>query len=247
MSFSVDEKIINQWNVQKVNQSPEEILSWLLDFFGRDSVVLASSLGVEDQVLTHMILEIDKKARIFTIETGRLHSETLQTMQKTMQRYNFQYEVLTPEAERVKQMVAEHGRDLFYESKEKRQLCCRIRKVEPLTQLLSSGVKAWICGLRSEQSNSRAGVQKIEWDAQNGLLKINPLAEWTQTQVWDYIRKHQIPYNPLHDRGFPSIGCEPCTRAVKPGEDFRAGRWWWEEESQKECGLHSHAKTAVAK
>jgi phosphoadenosine phosphosulfate reductase len=228
---------LSEFNQQLTGKKPGEILTWALGHFGSDKVALASSLGAEDQVLTDMLLKISVPATIFTLDTGRLPQETLRCMKETEYRYGFKYHIYRPDAEAVRKMVEEKGPDLFYESIENRKLCCHVRKVEPLGRVLK-GLSAWICGLRREQSVTRMDLNVIEWDEANGLYKINPLIDWTEKQVWDYIHAHQVPYNKLHDQGYPSIGCAPCTRAVKPGEDIRAGRWWWEHSDKKECGLH---------
>ena len=216
---------------------PEKILDQAIDILGLGHIALASSLAAEDQVLTHMLLSIAPNARIFTLDTGRLPQATYDVMAATMQHYHFHYEILFPEHEKVEAMTASHGPNLFYEDRAKRALCCDIRKVEPLHRQLKT-LKAWICGLRRNQSITRTAIQKIEWDEANGLIKINPLADWTEQQVWDYIRVHRIPYNALHDKGYASIGCAPCTRPIAAGDDIRAGRWWWENPEHKECGLH---------
>ena len=231
-------------NQELISKGPEEILAWALGHFGADRVAFASSLGAEDQVLTDMLLKISPHAGIFTLDTGRLPKETHDCLKETEQKYGFKYQVYRPDAEAVKKMVDEKGLDLFYESVENRKLCCHVRKVEPLKRALK-GLKAWVCGLRREQSVTRADLNIVEWDAANGLYKINPLVDWTEKQVWDYLRANKVPYNKLHDQGYPSIGCAPCTRAVKPGEDLRAGRWWWESPDKKECGLHFKDGKAV--
>jgi phosphoadenosine phosphosulfate reductase len=217
--------------------SAEAVLEESLKLFKKDRLALASSLAAEDQVLTGILISLDPAAHIFTLDTGRLPQETYNVMQATMERYHFKYEVLFPEYEAVEKMVSEKGPNLFYASLENRHLCCQIRKVEPLRRRLAK-LDAWICGLRRDQSVTRSAVNKIEWDEANGLVKINPLADWNNGEVWQYIRKHNVPYNALHDQGYTSIGCAPCARAVKPGEDVRAGRWWWEKPEHKECGLH---------
>ncbi len=214
-----------------------QILLWAVDHFGEKDIALASSLSAEDQVLTDMLVKIAPHARIFTIDTGRLPQETYDVIAETMNRYHIHIEILCPQTGALEQMEQQYGPNLFYESVENRRLCCHTRKVEPLNRILSQ-LKAWICGLRKEQSVTRAAVEKIERDEAHGLYKVNPLADWTEKQVWDYIREHRVPYNKLHDQGYPSIGCAPCTRAVRPGEDIRAGRWWWEDSQHKECGLH---------
>ena len=214
----------------------EEILRLALDRFGR-KVALSSSFGAEDMVLIDMLMKLDSTARIFTLDTGRLPQETYNVIDATRERYGAAIDVYFPQAEAVENMVAERGMNLFYHSVENRQLCCAVRKREPLSRALS-GLNAWITGLRREQSITRTSVHKIEWDDTNGLVKVNPLIEWTRDDVWNYIRGNNVPYNALHDRGYPSIGCGPCTRAVQPDEHERAGRWWWEHPETKECGLH---------
>jgi phosphoadenosine phosphosulfate reductase len=204
--------------------------------FGR-KVALSSSFGAEDMVLIDMLMRVDRKARIVTLDTGRLPQETYNVMDATRERYGAAIDVFFPQAEAVQSMVAEHGLNLFYHSVDFRKMCCGVRKMEPLTRALA-GLDAWITGLRREQSITRTEVHTIEWDESNQLIKVNPLAAWTLDDVWKYIRENNVPYNALHDRGYPSIGCMPCTRAVLPGEDQRAGRWWWEHPETKECGLH---------
>lgn len=201
-------------------------------------VVLASSLAAEDMVLTHAIAQAGLPIRIFTLDTGRLHDETLALVPRIRERYGLEVELVRPEAEAVRQHVDTHGDFAFYESIELRKACCGIRKVEPLRRALS-GKSAWITGQRREQAVSREELAAEEQDAVFGLVKFNPLVAWTLQDVWHAIREFDIPYNPLHDKGYPSIGCEPCTRAVREGEDPRAGRWWWENADSKECGLHA--------
>jgi phosphoadenosine phosphosulfate reductase len=215
---------------------PQDVVRLALERFG-SKVALSSSFGAEDMVLIDMLMRVDRRARIVTLDTGRLPQETYNVMDATRERYGAAIEVFFPQADQVQAMVAEHGLNLFYHSVEARKLCCGVRKMEPLKRALT-GLDAWITGLRREQSVTRTAVHKVEWDDSNGLVKINPLVEWTLDDVWTYIRQHNVPYNALHDRGYPSIGCAPCTRAVQPGEDQRAGRWWWEHPESKECGLH---------
>ncbi len=200
-------------------------------------VALSSSLSIEDQVLTHMVIQIDPAVRIFTLDTGRLFPETYDLIARNHARYKTSIEIYFPDFRAVEKMVQEKGINLFYDSVENRQLCCHIRKIEPLKRAFH-GLKVWICGLRKDQSITRADIQRIEWDKENGLIKLNPLIDWHEEMVWDYIREHNIPYNPLYDQGYASIGCQPCTRAIEPGEDIRAGRWWWENPDTRECGLH---------
>ena len=218
------------------SKTPQEVVTWATREFG-SGLALASSFGAEDVVLIDMLMKQDPKARIFTLDTGRLNQETYDVMDAITETYGCAIETYFPEANRVESMVREKGFNLFYQSIDNRKLCCNIRKVEPLNRALK-GLKAWMTGLRRDQVVTRAAVKKVEWDDAHAMYKLNPLADWTWEQVWEYIRGHKIPYNKLHDQGYPSIGCEPCTRAVKSGEDFRAGRWWWERPEQKECGLH---------
>ncbi len=219
-------------------KTAEEILAWALEEF-HPQIALASSFGAEDAVLIDMLAKLDPQARVFTLDTGRLPAETYALMDAIRERYGLTIEVYFPEARTVEAMVREHGVNLFYRSVENRKLCCGVRKVEPLGRALR-GLEAWITGLRREQAVSRARVGKVEIDAEHGgIIKVNPLGDWTWAEVWGYIRARHVPYNALHDRGYPSIGCAPCTRAVRPGEDPRAGRWWWEQDpAAKECGLH---------
>ncbi|MBN3035836.1 MAG: phosphoadenylyl-sulfate reductase [Bacteroidales bacterium] len=225
------------YNRQFGRASAEEVLGHFTCMFGSD-IVFASSLGAEDQVLTHMLAGISPSAEVVTLDTGRLFQETYDLIDRVRSRYKLNIRVLFPEASAVEAMVNERGMNLFYESVENRRLCCGIRKIEPLRRYLQ-GKRIWITGLRREQSITRTEMKLVEWDDTFGLMKLNPLYLWTLEQVWDYIRKHQVPYHALHDQGYPSIGCMPCTRAVSPGEDIRAGRWWWERPENKECGLHA--------
>lgn len=204
-----------------------------------DKMVLASSFGAEDVVLIDMMCKINRNlTRVFTLDTGRLNQETYDLIDKTRKKYDIKVDVYFPNASEVEDMVAIKGMNLMYESVENRKLCCNIRKIQPLKRALKQ-FDCWITGLRREQSVTRNKIMKIEVDAlNNNIIKLNPLADWTNEKVWGYIHENKIPYNELHDRGYPSIGCEPCTRAVKQGEDPRAGRWWWEIDSHKECGLH---------
>ncbi|MCB8999613.1 MAG: phosphoadenylyl-sulfate reductase [Bacteroidales bacterium] len=229
-------KKIELWNTEFSQKPAGEVLKFFLSEF-KSKIALASSLGAEDQVLTHLIAAIDPSTRIFTLDTGRFFPETYDLMAKTNEKYRIRLEVFFPDAGEVESMVKDKGINLFYESIENRKLCCGIRKVNPLKRAFK-GLDVWICGLRKDQSVTRFFTKMIEWDEGNGLIKINPLLNWTEKELWAYIHENEIPYNELHDKGFPSIGCQPCTRAIKPGEDIRAGRWWWENPEQKECGLH---------
>jgi phosphoadenosine phosphosulfate reductase len=199
--------------------------------------VFASSLAAEDMVLTDLILKAKLPIGIFSLETGRLHAETLAMVDKVKEIYGYDIALYRPEPAAVETYVAQNGLNAFYNSVEMRRECCRIRKVEPLGRALA-GNKAWITGQRRAQSSTRAELNIQEDDAAHGMVKFNPLADWSEQDVWNYLRDNNVPYNALHDRGYPSIGCEPCTRAIEPGEDVRAGRWWWENPDSKECGLH---------
>jgi phosphoadenosine phosphosulfate reductase len=199
---------------------------------------LASSLAAEDMLLTHAIYDSGLDLEVFTLDTGRLHAETLGVLDAVQARYGRSVTVYRPVAAAVDAHVAAHGAYAFYESVELRKACCQIRKVEPLKRALA-GRGAWITGQRRQQSTTRGELPLEEQDATFGLYKFNPLAEWSEEEVWAVIRALDVPYNPLHDQGYPSIGCEPCTRAIRPGEDLRAGRWWWESSDSKECGLHA--------
>ncbi|MBI4811342.1 MAG: phosphoadenylyl-sulfate reductase, partial [Ignavibacteriales bacterium] len=206
----MSEHIVHDFQKQIKDLSAEEILKWSLKTFGTERIALASSLGAEDQVLTDMIMKINPHAVIITLDTGRLPEETYRLIDKNREKYGLTYRVLFPDYNDVETMVSEFGQNLFYESIEKRKQCCAVRKVNPLRRALK-GLSAWICGLRKEQTEIRSTIENIEWDQNFGLYKINPLAEWSEDKVWDYIRNHQVLYNALHDQGYPTIGCAPCT------------------------------------
>ena len=222
-------------------KTPEDALKWALDNV-HPKLAVASSFGAEDVVVIDMLMKINPKARIFTLDTGRLNQETYDVMDAIRKKYNTEIEITFPDAKEVIEMVQTNGMNLFYDSPENRKLCCGIRKVHPLNKMLAT-LDGWITGLRSDQTQNRGNAQKIEIDEQHdGMIKVNPIIDWTWDQTWDYIKANDIPFNKLHDKGFPSIGCEPCTRAIKPGEDLRAGRWWWEQSSERECGRHREQK-----
>lgn len=226
-----------QEGLLQAKEGPEALLRWADSRFG-PRVALASSFGAEDVVLVDLWCRVASRPRIFTLDTGRLPEETYEVMERIRKRYGVEIEAFFPDTAQVERLLREHGPNLFYHSVESRRLCCRVRKVEPLGRALGD-LSAWICGLRREQAPTRADLEAVEVDeAHGGILKLNPLIDWSTEEVWDYIRTHEVPYNALHDRGYPSIGCAPCTRAVEPGEDIRAGRWWWENPESKECGLH---------
>lgn len=197
----------------------------------------STSFGAEDQVITHFIAEKNIDLRIFTLDTGRLFEKTYELMQRTSRKYKLDIETYFPDAEDIKKYVQEKGINGFYDSIENRKQCCHIRKVIPLNKALD-GVEYWVSGLRREQSDFRNDLEPVMWDEKMGLWKIYPILEWSWSDVMNYLEENNVPFNPMHKNGYPSIGCEPCTRAIQPGEDFRAGRWSW-ESSKKECGLHS--------
>lgn len=217
--------------------SLEEILVAIADEFS-DKAAFSTSLSWEDQLITHFIFVNKLPIRVFTLDTGRLFPETYNVLNRTIARYEQPIEVFFPQSEATQELMTKKGPLSFYESLENRKECCFIRKVEPLNRALE-GVECWITGLRAEHSENRQGLELIEKDEQRNLIKVQPLLNWSLDEVKAEIAKHNIPYNILHDKGFVSIGCQPCTRAIKEGEEFRAGRWWWEDKSKKECGLHS--------
>ncbi len=227
---------IDSLNIKYADASAQELLQSFMSQYGA-RLALSSSLSIEDQTLTDMMLRIDPQANIFTLDTGRLFPETYELIDRTNEHYKVKLKVYCPQTEALQQFVATEGINPFYESIEKRHACCEVRKLEPLRRAFRD-LDVWVCGLRSAQSVTRSDMRLIEWDERHGLLKINPLIHWTEQQVWDYIRENRVPYNRLHDKGFPSIGCEPCTRAVRRIDDVRAGRWWWESPDHRECGLH---------
>ena len=226
-----------QQNLAEIaNFSPEDILAWAVQKLG-PRIALASSFGAEDQVLLDMIARNNLPITVFSIDTGRLPQETYDLIDMSREKYNLDIEVLFPDPADIEPILATHGANSFKKSIDLRKSCCRARKVKPLKRKLKN-LSAWITGLRRSQTSIRADITPLQWDSANKLIKINPLVEWSEKQLWDYIHQNKIPYNALHDRGYPSIGCLPCTRAIKEGEDIRAGRWWWESPDQKECGLH---------
>lgn len=226
--------------------SAEEILAWAFEAY-HPRIALACSFQAEESVLIDKMHSLrGSDFRIFTLDTGRLNQETYDCMDAIRERYGVRVEVFFPDAARVEEMARAHGLNLFYKSVDFRKLCCGIRKVEPLGRALKE-LAAWMTGLRREQAVTRGAVQKVEIDKDHGgIIKINPLVDWSHEQVWDYIRENNLPYNKLHDLGYPSIGCAPCTRPIKPGEDIRAGRWWWENPETKECGLHAKGEEVSA-
>jgi phosphoadenosine phosphosulfate reductase len=219
-------------------RSAVEILTYAASLFP-GKAIFSTSFGIEDQIISHLIFTHNLPIRVFTLDTARNFQETYSTWNKTLLRYDKPIEVYFPKQESVQELMLKKGPNSFYESVENRKECCFIRKVEPLNRALE-GQHLWFTGIRAEQSANRQDMHPVEWDGAHQLIKVHPLFDWTWEQCWDFVREHSIPVNPLHQQGFVSIGCAPCTRAIKPGEDFRAGRWWWEDQSAKECGLHTH-------
>lgn len=232
MSKKEDLKNINK---ELENKTTVDVIAYFLDNF--KNVALSSSLAAEDQILTDILLKKNKNASIFTLDTGRLHPETYDVMDATNLKYGIKIDVFFPDNENVQKLYKTQGVNGHYESIENRKNCCNIRKIEPLKRALKD-VEVWVTGLRASQSVTRTDMPLVEWDENFNVIKVNPLINWSQEDVWDYIKTNKVPYNKLHDQGFPSIGCAPCTRAIKDGEDIRAGRWWWENPEHKECGLH---------
>jgi phosphoadenosine phosphosulfate reductase len=233
-------KKFTQVQVDELNskiKTTEEALQWVSDNL-HPRVAKASSFGAEDAVIMDIMHKINPKFRFFTLDTGRLPQETYDIMDIVRKKYNISIEILFPDTKEVEDMVKEKGINLFYDSVENRKLCCEIRKVHPINKILST-LDGWITGLRRDQTEVRKNVDIFQIDhGHDEILKINPIIDWTWKQIQEYIKKNNLPYNKLLDKGYPSIGCEPCTRAIKPGEDLRAGRWWWEQGEHKECGLH---------
>ena len=233
----VNESNIKNLNDEFVNKAPEDILRWCVEEL-HPNISLATSFQAQGMVLIDMLMKIDNKARIFTIDTGRLNQETYDVLDEVSVKYKKNIEVLFPDFKEVEKMVSEKGINLFYKGVENRVLCCQIRKTNPLNRYLKT-LDGWITSIKRDQTESRATAQKFEIDTiHDGILKVNPIVDWTDEMVWDYIKSNNVPYSKLYDKGYKSIGCEPCTRAVKEGEDPRAGRWWWESGSNKECGIH---------
>lgn len=234
------QKLINELQQKGQGKTAVEIIRLAHATFG-PKLNFASSLGEEDQVITDMIATTAPAIEIFTLDTGRLFQETYDLLAKTQKRYSVKFTIYYPNTQALEEMVAQRGINLFYESVENRKLCCGVRKVEPLQRALKN-VNAWMTGLRREQSVTRGNAQAFEWDQANHKIKVNPLIDWTLADVHKYIKQHKVEVSPLHAKGFVSIGCAPCTRAIKAGEDIRSGRWWWEQPEQKECGLHNNPK-----
>lgn len=232
-----DSNTIKSLNEEFSNKTPQDILEWCIKELNQN-IALATSFQAQGMVLIDMLMKIDNNARIFTIDTGRLNQETYDVLDAVRSKYNNKIEVLFPDRNEVEDMVKEHGMNLFYKGVENRLMCCQIRKNNPLNNYLKT-LDGWITSIRREQTAARAEAEKFEIDTlHENILKVNPIVDWSEKMVWDYINTNKVPYNKLHDIGYPSIGCEPCTRAVEKGGDPRSGRWWWETDSAKECGIH---------
>jgi phosphoadenosine phosphosulfate reductase len=201
-------------------------------------VIFSTSFGIEDQAITHIIATLGLNIKVFSLDTGRLFPETYSVWDATLQKYKIKIDTFYPDATKLQSFITENGPNSFYDSVDNRKTCCGIRKVEPLKRALN-GYDIWITGIRAEQSDNRTEMHQVEWDDANKIIKFHPLLHWTWDELQEYVKKNQVPINKLHDKGFVSIGCAPCTRAIKEGESFRDGRWWWEDKSKKECGLHS--------
>ncbi len=228
--------LLKQLKTDLAGFSTRQLLQYFLhDYQGK--IALSSSMAAEDQVLTDMVYKIRPDTEIFSLDTGRLPQETYDVIEKTNAKYGIKIKMMFPDRRLLEVMLLDEGPNSFYHSLENRKNCCHVRKIEPLKRALQDK-QAWICGLRKEQSITREDLEPIQWDSLFNIIKLSPLLDWSTEQVWDYIKENDVPYNALHDKGYPSIGCAPCTRAVKDGQDIRAGRWWWENPEQKECGLH---------
>ena len=224
-------------DVNKTLVTPEECLTWAFDNL-HPKLAKASSFGAEDAAIIDLMFKINPESRLFTLDTGRLPQETYDVMDEIRKRYNTKVGGLFPDAKEVEEMVNERGMNLFYDSIENRKLCCAVRKVHPMNKMLKA-LDGWITGLRKDQNENRSDARMLEIDdLHDGIVKVNPIINWTYDETWNYVKKNNCPYNKLLDQGYPSIGCEPCTRPIKIGEDIRSGRWWWENDTNKECGLH---------
>lgn len=234
--MTTDRRLADKYNADFSDQTIIQKLEKLTENHP-GKVIFTTSFGYEDQVITDMVFRNDLPVKVVTLDTGRMFEETYKVFRSTMERYGKPIKTYFPPTDKVEKLLNEKGPFSFYESLENRKECCYIRKVIPLKRALE-GNEIWITGLRASQSENRSDLQEFQWDEGNNIVKFNPLLGWNLDEVKDYVKDNNVPYNVLHDKGFVSIGCEPCTRAIKPGEDFRAGRWWWERNSGKECGLH---------
>jgi phosphoadenosine phosphosulfate reductase len=234
----LDELEAGELSIEFEGEEPETVLAWALERFS-PRIAISTAFQIDGVALIDMAYEIDPQVEVFSVDTGRLPAETYELIEQLRDRYpGIDLKLLAPDGDEVSRLVGRHGPNLFYRSVDNRLLCCQVRKVRPLTKHLA-GLDAWITGLRRDQWASRTSIRKVEIDHDHGaIVKLNPLAEWTEDEVWAYVREREIPYHPLYDRGYTSIGCAPCTRAIRPGEASRAGRWWWESNAPKECGIH---------
>jgi len=239
----IDELEAGELSVEFEGAEPEEVLEWALERFS-PRIGISTAFQSGDVALIDMAYRIDPEVHVFSVDTGRLPQETFDLIEALRERYpGLRLDLLAPEAEHVRRLVSERGPNLFRTSVESRLLCCQVRKVLPLTKHLG-GLDAWVTGLRRDQWATRTNIRKVEIDHDHGaIVKLNPLAEWTEEEVWDYLREHEVPTHPLYARGYTSIGCAPCTRAIREGEPARAGRWWWETNAPKECGIHCAIET----
>jgi thioredoxin-dependent adenylylsulfate APS reductase len=240
MSNSIDDKDLIETvrSGELESLDAQGILTWAIENYGSRMALSCSFGGMTGQVLIDMAYRINRKTRVLVLDTGRLPQETYELIDRVRDRYDMQVEVLVPETESLELFVRQHGMNSFYESVENRKQCCNLRKVEPLNRALAK-LDAWVSGLRRDQSETRSDLRKVEIDnAHGGIVKVNPLIDWTQEQIDDYIKEFNVPVNRLHNKGYPSVGCAPCSRAIGPGDDVRAGRWWWENPDTKECGIH---------
>jgi phosphoadenosine phosphosulfate reductase len=239
----LDDLEAGELSVQFEGEEPEVVLEWAIERFS-PSIAISTAFQTDGAVLLHMAYEIDPDIKLFSVDTGRLPQETYELIEQMRERYpKLQLDLLSPNAASVGALVKRHGPNLFYKSVENRLLCCQVRKVLPLQRHLAD-LDAWITGLRRDQWATRSDIRKVEIDHDHGaIVKLNPLAEWTEEEVWDYVRERDLPVHPLYAKGYTSIGCAPCTRAIRPGEPSRAGRWWWETNAPKECGIHCAIET----
>jgi len=238
----LDELEAGQLAVELDDATPQEMIAWALERWG-SQVAICTSFQAEGMAILDMAWRIDPTVRLFTVDTGRLPQETYDVMEEVRRRYAIEVEVYSPDARQVESMVRRFGPNLFQKSVQARLVCCNVRKVEPIRGVLE-GLDAWITGLRRDQWATRSDIRKVEIDHDHGaIVKFNPLAEWSEEDVWDYVKEHDLPYNSLYDKGYTSIGCAPCTRPTQAGEDLRAGRWWWESKAPKECGIHCAIET----
>jgi thioredoxin-dependent adenylylsulfate APS reductase len=238
----IDDLEAGELAVEFDDQPPQAVIEWALERF-YPHIAICTSFQAEGMAILDMAWQINPKVRVFTLDTGRLHQETYDLIDTVRKRYGLTVEVIFPDAHEVEAITRKHGVNLFYRDVKLRLLCCEVRKVNPLRKVLNT-LDGWITGLRREQWASRSNIRKIELDHDHGgIVKVNPLADWTYEEVWDYIRDNDVPYHKLYDQGYTSIGCAPCTRATRPGEDPRAGRWWWEKNAPKDCGIHCPIET----